>query len=282
MMLPHAMPKRIILIVEDDPTIVDALRLRLESSGFGISIAVNAAQAIASVSQTPPDLALLDISLPEGDGLALAGKLRDLPATRSIPLIFITASKDPRLRAQAMRFNAAGFCEKPYDGDELLALIQFALGDGSSFKLKTTPVTNLPVSSASTPASHPSTMKNILIIEDDRNIATALALRMKQAGYAASVAHDALAGVSAAAKLRPDLVLLDITMPAGNGFYVAERIQALVPTPTPIIFMTASKDPSFRQRAETMGAIAFIEKPYVPGELLRITRATLGPKHASP
>jgi len=111
-------------------------------------------------------------------------------------------------------------------------------------------------------------MKKILIIEDDRKIALAVALRLKSSGYEATIAYDALTGVSTAVKLKPDLVLLDISMPAGDGFAVAERIQSLVPTRTPIIFLTASKQPGFRERAQELGAAAFFEKPYEPDELI--------------
>jgi DNA-binding response OmpR family regulator len=61
-------------------------------------------------------------------------------------------------------------------------------------------------------------MKNILIIEDDRKIALALTLRIKFAGYEATTAFDGLTGLDAAVKNPPDLVLLDISLPVGNGF----------------------------------------------------------------
>ena len=111
-------------------------------------------------------------------------------------------------------------------------------------------------------------MKNILIIEDDQKIAMALALRLKAAGYEATTAYDALTGLNAAVKNPPDLVLLDISMPAGNGFSVAEQIQTLIPTPTPIIFLTASKQPGFREKAKKLGAAGYFEKPYEAEELL--------------
>jgi len=117
-------------------------------------------------------------------------------------------------------------------------------------------------------------MKKILIVEDDQKIAKGLAIRLKAAGYATTLAYDALAGVAMAVKDRPDLVILDISMPAGDGFLVAERIQTLLPTPTPIIFMTASRQAGFQQRAEALGAVGYFEKPYrAEGVLTAIQRA---------
>jgi len=111
-------------------------------------------------------------------------------------------------------------------------------------------------------------MKKILIVEDDQNIARALAIRLKNSGYEVSVAPDALTGVEIALRKPPDLVLLDISLPAGNGFTVAERIQSLIPTATPLIFLTASKQPGLREKAKELGASAFFHKPYDADDLL--------------
>ena len=111
-------------------------------------------------------------------------------------------------------------------------------------------------------------MKKILIVEDDPNIAKALSIRLKNAGYEVSVASDALTGLETAIKKVPDLVLLDISLPAGNGFTVAERIQSLIPTAIPVIFLTASRKPGLRDKAKELGAAAFFHKPYEAEDLL--------------
>lgn len=118
-------------------------------------------------------------------------------------------------------------------------------------------------------------MKKILIVEDDRKIVMALGVRLKAAGYECVMAFDAVGGVSTARKERPDLVLLDISMPAGNGFQVAERIQSWVPTGAPIIFLTASRQPGLRERAEDLGAAGFFEKPFEFSDLLAAIRDAL-------
>ena len=126
-------------------------------------------------------------------------------------------------------------------------------------------------------------MKSILIIEDDRKIAMALALRIKSAGYEAATAYDALTGLNAAVKNPPDLVLLDICLPVGDGFDVSKKIQTLLPAPTPIIFITASKQPGFRQKANELGAAGYFEKPYESEELLAAIQNALNPSsHRTP
>ena len=120
-------------------------------------------------------------------------------------------------------------------------------------------------------------MKKILIVEDDQKIALALAVRLKAHGYEVILAFDAVAGMSLCVKHLPDLVILDISMPAGSGFDVAAQIQNLAATVgTPMIFITASSRPEFATRAAELGAVAFIRKPFKDGQLIADVRKALG------
>jgi DNA-binding response OmpR family regulator len=255
-----------VLIVEDDSRIVAALEIRFKAAGYHTLTAGDAAAGLSKALRHQPDLILLDISLPAGDGLQLGEKLKRRPETRRIPVIFVTANKDPDLRAKVMDLGAAGLFEKPYDATELLAVAGHALGETGTFRR---PIARFTVLEEETVRqASKSAAQKILIIEDDLKIAKALALRLNAAGYEATAAHDALTGVKTAVELRPDLVLLDISMPAGDGFAVAEKLQRLLPTPVPLIFLTASKQIGLRQRAEKLGAVGYFEKPYHAEDLL--------------
>ena len=119
--------------------------------------------------------------------------------------------------------------------------------------------------------------KRILVVEDDQAISKALMFRLSSAGYEVISAFDAITGMAAAAKEKPDVAILDISMPGGNGLDLAERMQNLGKTAgVPFIVITASKKYSLRQRALDLGAKAFIEKPYDPGKLLGAVRECLG------
>jgi len=112
-------------------------------------------------------------------------------------------------------------------------------------------------------------MKKILIVEDDEKIALALSIRLKANGYDVSVASDALSGVSQARAGKPDLILLDISMPGGNGFQLAENLHRIPETQyTPIIFITASKSPELLQKVMDLGAIGLFEKPFETEKLI--------------
>jgi DNA-binding response OmpR family regulator len=112
-------------------------------------------------------------------------------------------------------------------------------------------------------------MKKILIVEDDQKIAMALVIRLKANGYNASIAPDAIAGASQARVLKPDLILLDISLPGGDGFQLAETFLRMPETNgTPVIFITASKNPELMQKVMELGAIGLFEKPFDTEKLL--------------
>lgn len=127
-----------------------------------------------------------------------------------------------------------------------------------------------------TTVSNPEKRK-VLIIEDDKAIALALAVRLRASHYEVLAAYDGVTGLSTALKERPDLIILDISMPGADGFLVAERMQNNVHLAgIPMIFVTASKRPGLRERAQQLGAVGFFEKPYEAQELLAAIQSALG------
>ncbi len=78
--------------------------------------------------QGKPNLIILDLSMPAGDGFSVLGRLRDNPDTMSIPVLVLTASKKPGLREQALAAGANGYFEKPFESWDLLRTIERELG----------------------------------------------------------------------------------------------------------------------------------------------------------
>lgn len=112
-------------------------------------------------------------------------------------------------------------------------------------------------------------MKKVLVVEDDKNIAKTLEIRLRSMGYKPLLAYDAVMGMKSAVQHNPDLVIMDINMPGGNGLDVAETMHDLSATnSTPIIFITASKKLSHRERALELAAAGYFEKPYESDRLL--------------
>jgi CheY-like chemotaxis protein len=111
--------------------------------------------------------------------------------------------------------------------------------------------------------------QTILLVEDDKKISMALSLRLKSMGYQVDSAADAVYAMNAAMRCQPEVVLLDINLPGGNGFVVADRLRAsLALGATPIIFITASKNAGLRERAAQYSASAYLEKPFQAADLV--------------
>jgi two-component system OmpR family response regulator len=121
-------------------------------------------------------------------------------------------------------------------------------------------------------------MKTVLLVDDDNTILLGVGVRLKSMGYTVYTAKDAVSAVSAVVKHRPDVVVLDISLPAGDGFLVSDRLQTLVGSAaTPIIFMTANENPTLRERAMKLGAAAFLLKPFAATTLADAVESALSP-----
>lgn len=111
----------------------------------------------------------------------------------------------------------------------------------------------------------------ILLVEDDRKLAMAMSIRLKASGFSYVVSGDAISAVSQAVREKPDLAIIDINLPGGDGFVVAERLLSLGETShVPFVFITASKQEGLRERARSLGALGFLEKPFDAMKLINL------------
>ena len=109
------------MIADDDPGIVDAIGIMLEYEGYQVSSTVNGA-TVLDMQQNYPDLLLLDIWMSGTDGRDVCKKLKEKEATKNIPIIMISASKD--IEQSAMDAGADDFLAKPFEMDDLIEKIE--------------------------------------------------------------------------------------------------------------------------------------------------------------
>lgn len=117
------------LVVDDDPDLVETLQLRLQQQGFATLGAATCHQAWALALEQQPDLILLDLRLPDGDGLRVCERLMDDPETFHIPVIVLSGSDRPDVVRMARAAGSRYFVRKPYDPNALLLLIRDALDE---------------------------------------------------------------------------------------------------------------------------------------------------------
>jgi two-component system, OmpR family, KDP operon response regulator KdpE len=120
-----ARPK--ILVVDDDPDLVRALRLRLRANNYEVTTASDGYSAVAAAQKERPALIILDLGLPVGDGFVVLDRLQAIDSLSSIPIIVLSA-RDPQANEdRALKAGAAAFFQKPADNDELMNVIRVSL-----------------------------------------------------------------------------------------------------------------------------------------------------------
>src|SRR5580692_11302946 len=125
--------------------------------------------------------------------------------------------------------------------------------------------------------------KTILIVDDDPDVRLGLHVRLKANHYNVIFAADGMASISEARKHMPDLIILDLGLPAGDGFSVLDRLKAndslsLIP----VIVVSARDVNANMDRALKAGAKAFLQKPVENAQLLSVIRKVLGEKSNTP
>ena len=116
-----------ILIVDDEPHILQLLAARLKANHYQVIAASNAEQAFRAAHEEKPDVILLDIRMPGESGTSLFENLKSSKSAAAIPVIFITAYPQDNMRDKVLAMGAADFIAKPFNADDLLRKVEKAL-----------------------------------------------------------------------------------------------------------------------------------------------------------
>jgi CheY-like chemotaxis protein len=123
------MSNKKILIVEDDADVRMGLHVRLKANHYDVFFAVDALSSVAEARKHEPDLILLDLGLPAGDGFLVMERLNAVPALAIIPIVVVSGRSGAANWERALKAGAKAFLEKPVDNAELLVVIRQALGE---------------------------------------------------------------------------------------------------------------------------------------------------------
>jgi DNA-binding NarL/FixJ family response regulator len=116
------MNKRL-LVVDDEPKLLRAVAVDLQGEGYDVTTARSGAEALVAVAQKLPDLIVSDIRMPGMDGYELARRLRQNQSTALVPIVFLTAKDQTKDRIEGFRTGVDAYLTKPFEPDELLAVI---------------------------------------------------------------------------------------------------------------------------------------------------------------
>lgn len=270
-LLPTAAPdpclagKRV-LLVEDNASQRQLLSRLLSAWGMEVTCCALAAEAQAAVRTRPFDLALLDATLPDRDGLTLAADLQTAQP-RLLPLVltgrnFIsTADPLPTLA-------------KPVKASQLRKLLLGLVGEKAPSSLSSSPAAPPSIWDATLASRYP---LQILVAEDNPVNQKVIRLMLERLGYRPDIVGNGLEAVQAL-RLRPyDLVLMDMQMPELDGLAATRRIRAeLPPERQPrIVVLTANVFSEGRAAAQAAGVDGYLTKPLEPAALVRVLQGSL-------
>jgi DNA-binding response OmpR family regulator len=122
------MSKKLILICDDDPLLVELLEYRLAARGFATAVAMDGAEALARTAELHPDAILLDAMMPVHDGYEVLRRLREDVATKDVPIIMLTARRQERDIVSALELGANDYMVKPFIPEELVTRLTRVLG----------------------------------------------------------------------------------------------------------------------------------------------------------
>lgn len=285
--------KKTILIADDDADVVDLLARRCRALDLDVDSANNAMTALGKIEEYNPDVVILDVDMPQGNGLSVCEMMASHHDLRTIPVIMLTSSSQEDTIRRCHQLNAYYvlkcpdvwprveplICEllalnldnvtasasqkesemeqvlqQPYQPTDLLDTVFAMLGVESGECL------------AEMDASAPSELSGapwVLSIEDDDDFALALRLRLRESGVHVVRADAGMTGYRRAFLDAPQAIILDYELPQGNGDYVLRRLKETPATCSiPVIVLTGRREASIERQMRALGADEFLTKPF--------------------
>jgi DNA-binding response OmpR family regulator len=224
-----------VLIVDDSLTVRMDLAHAFEAAGFRPVLCASLGEARTALAQSPVDVAVLDVILPDGDGTDLLGELRDTPV---LMLSTETAVAD---RLRGLRRGADEYVGKPYDSGYVIAKAREL------------------VRARQAPATPGRT--TVLVVDDSVTVRKELAAALEAEGYTVIAAENGERGLRAAADFRPDAVIVDGALPDIDGSTLIRRIRLdAALRGMACILQTATDGAGMELQALDAGADAFVPK----------------------
>jgi CheY-like chemotaxis protein len=266
---------RRIVIVDDN----DSARMSLQqlTQGWGMKTegASDAATAHSLIEKgfaegAPFDVALLDMSMPDTNGLELAKSLRTSPAAAAMHLVILTSLNEPRQAEQARRSGFPAYLTKPVRHDHLQACLRTVLGlaDGSA---QSGPLQPQPVSSPAVlrhDTSRPASQLKVLVAEDNLVNQKLTARMLERLGYQPEVVDNGREALKALSSGSYAAILMDCQMPEMDGYEATRVIRAQENGPRiPIIALTANALQEDRDHCRTAGMDDYLSKPITTKQL---------------
>src|SRR5665213_2213290 len=230
-----------VLIADDSLTVRMDISEALQSAGFDTVLCADLRSAREALAREGCALVVLDILLPDGDGLDFLKELRSSPATAQIPVLLLSTEAEVKNRVRGMGAGADEYIGKPYDLGQVVA--------------RARALTRADSSDGVGPG------RRVLLIDDSVTFRNELKLSLEGAGYSVREAATGEEGLALAAADRPDAVVVDGMLPGIDGATVVRRLKSdTALRSTPCLLLTAAEGTTDELRALEAGADAYVRK----------------------
>ncbi|HEY4370512.1 MAG TPA: response regulator [Burkholderiales bacterium] len=230
----------VVLIVDDSLTVRMDLAEAFESAGFEVLSCGTVAEARALLASRRIGVVVLDVILPDGNGVDLLTEIRASAASARLPVLMLSSEAEVKDRIRGLRTGADEYVGKPYERAYVVAKArQFVRPDAAS----------------------PATRRSILVIDDSVTFREQMRQAFEEAGYAVTVAGSGEEGLALAASLRPGAIVVDGLLPGMDGAALIRRVRLdAALRGIPCVLLTGSEDLGAELRALDAGADAFVRK----------------------
>lgn len=255
-----------ILIIEDNPANLELMAYLLQAFGHSVVTSEDGRQGISAARQHHPDIVLCDVQLPDIDGFEVLRVLKTDAATRSTPVVAVSALAMVGDRERGLASGFDGYLSKPIDPQSFVPEIEQFLaaeqrGEAPVKRREDSQARGKDVRGA---------RGSVLVVDDSATNRELIFDTLTPFGYEVRLASSVAEGIDFAGASRPDLVLSDLHMPEEDGFHLIRRLRADERfAGLPIILVSSSlwgvRD---RQTAAELGVARFLFRPLEPQLLI--------------
>jgi CheY-like chemotaxis protein len=254
-----------ILVADDSELIRRIVQAVLGRDGISVDTTSNGAEAIERMLREPPDALLLDLLMPLMDGMEVLRRMAAEPALARIPVMVLTSSSLEENVQEALRYGARDFVVKPFDPDELWSRVKRLLAAAP-------PDAEPPPPKGQLPDAPGARLVHRAVVVDDQAIVRRAAKEMLQERFEVSLAASGAGALDLAARLRPDLVLLELAAPMMAGVETLDRVRDLAGLGhTRYVAVVEGAD----EAPVPSGFHEVVRKPFVRADLLAVVGRVL-------
>ena len=230
-----------VLVIDDSLTVATDLEGLFEQAGYQVTISATVEDARNQLANQKFKLVVLDILLPDGDGIDFLKEIKQNSLTSQIPVMILSSESEVRDRIRGLSGGAVEYIGKPYDRSYVIGRATELLKDHS---IK--------------PSKH---QKSVLVIDDSVTTQTMLENLLRNAGFTPFIAQSGEEGIKLASRVRPDIFIIDAKLPGIDGPTVVNRIRSdLALRDTPCVILTESQDSNDESAALEAGSDTYIHK----------------------